>query len=479
VGRDGTWWVTLEGTGEVAEIRDDDITRHTAGVGARGIALAPDGRVYVSRFRSAETGEITLLGRGIIRLQHDSGPDSDTGIRGLPNLLQTLAMSPDGNTLYVPGMLNNVERGMFLEGQALTHETTLRGFLGFVDLRSQSETIARRKQFDDQDRALAIAPSPLGNLLYVSHPGTATIHVLDAWTGAITGSILQAGESVTGLVAHRSRLYVHAWLDRQVVAYDVSDLSLPPEPIWETDVVAVEPLFAKALRGKKIFYDSFDTRMSKDGYLSCASCHPDGRDDGQTWDFTDRGEGLRNTISLEGRAGTGMGPLHWTANFDEVQDFENDIRNAFKGHGFLSDADWELTLDTLGTPKAGRSEDLDALAAYVATLKTTPVSPFSTDTAGATLFTAKGCHGCHAAPMYTDSGSGLRHDIGTLRVASGQRLGAALDGLDTPTLLGVWSTGPYLHDGSAQTVDDAIGAHANIVLSTAEVQALSRFVRSL
>ncbi len=38
-------------------------------------------------------------------------------------------------------------------------------------------------------------------------------------------------------------------------------------------------------------------------YMSCASCHNDGGHDGRVWDLTGMGEGLRNTISLRGRAG--------------------------------------------------------------------------------------------------------------------------------------------------------------------------------
>jgi hypothetical protein len=118
-----------------------------------------------------------------------------------------------------------------------------------------------------------------------------------------------------------------------------------------------------------------DRRMSKDNYMSCASCHADGGDDGMVWDFTQRGEGLRRTISLQGRAGLGHGKLHWSANFDEVQDFENDMRNAFDGTGFLSDADFAATQDPLGTPKAGRSSQLDDMAAYLTSLNKFMRSP--------------------------------------------------------------------------------------------------------
>ena len=118
--------------------------------------------------------------------------------------------------------------------------------------------------------------------------------------------------------------------------------------------------------------------MTQHGYICCASCHLDGFEDGRVWDFTDRGEGLRNTTSLLGKRGVGQGRLHWSANFDEVQDFEHDIRNAFNGTGFmcrrrLHDRHAE---HPLGDPKAGVSRELDDLAAYVTSLDRVRPSPF-------------------------------------------------------------------------------------------------------
>ena len=42
--------------------------------------------------------------------------------------------------------------------------------------------------------------------------------------------------------------------------------------------------------------------------------------------------------------------------------------------------------------------------------------------------------------------------MGTLKATSGHRLGRRLEGLDTPTLKGLWQTAPYLHDGSAPSL---------------------------
>ena len=205
--------------------------------------------------------------------------------------------------------------------------------------------------------------------------------------------------------------------------------------------------------------------MTRTGYIACAHCHPSGDHDGQTWDFTDRGEGLRNTTSLLGRGTMEMGPFHWSGNFDEVQDFENDIRLHFGGSGFLTEEDWALTEDTFGESKASLSPELDALAAYLYSLDQTLDSPFPLDEVSFSealqSFENLGCNECHGGTVWTDSSltTLLRHDVGTLTEASGQRLGATLDGLDSPTLLGLWSAAPYLHDGSARTLEDAIRSH--------------------
>jgi hypothetical protein len=59
------------------------------------------------------------------------------------------------------------------------------------------------------------------------------------------------------------------------------------------------------------------------------------------------------------------------------------------------------------------------------------------------------CATCHAGTEMTD---GLLHDVGTTGTTSGSRLGGPLPGIGTPTLRGLWESGPYFHDGSAKTL---------------------------
>jgi mono/diheme cytochrome c family protein len=222
--------------------------------------------------------------------------------------------------------------------------------------------------------------------------------------------------------------------------------------------------------------------------MSCASCHNDGGSDGRVWDLTGMGEGLRNTITLNGRGGTAQGFLHWSANFDEVQDFEGQIRSLAGGTGLMSDTAFATRTQPLGTTKAGVSADLDALAAYVASLTTFSQSPYrnadgsltATATQGRTVFQNAGCGTCHAGTKFTASGAATLNNVGTIKQpGSGQRLGGTLTGIDPPTLRDVWASAPYLHDGSAATLADAVRAHTNITLSATDVNAVSAYLAQI
>ncbi len=481
------WWVSVPALEQVYTVSDGEIVEERWDVGpdVRALAVA-GGEVFAARWRSADDGgEVHRRGGGSIHLPVYDRGSSDTTTNGVPNLIEQVVPTPDGAALVLPMAHSNLLRGGFRNGEVLAHDFTIRAVAGFVAPDAVADDLDDRKQFDDRGRANAAAPSPFGDRIYMAHTGTRTVSILDRWSHNLVGSIPDVGRAPTGLAVSRDGdvLYVYAWLDREVRAYDVSGATTPPAERARWSVVEEEPLAADVLLGKQVFWDAADKRITRAGYISCANCHPDGDHDGRTWDFTDRGEGLRNTPTLLGRAGMGMGPVHWSANFDEIQDFENDMRGPFGGEGFLSAADWDEAGDTLGPPKAGRSPELDALAAYVQTLDATPASPHLAEPGDEQAFLDAGCADCHPAPRYTDSSldTFLRHDVGTLWEGSGGRLGVApLDGLDTPTLLGAWATAPYLHDGSVDTLEDAIAAHeTGAALDAEALGAVARFVRSL
>ncbi len=508
-------FVTLSATGEVARVAPaagggyEVAARFFAIDDARGIARLPDGRLAVTRWRSPDAAaEIAALAtdgseREVWTLAYDPQAASDTETGGVPSYLDQLLVSPTGRVAVVPSLQAAIGEGTFVSPRPLTHETTVRAAISFLDPGSGAEDFEARKLFDDRGFASAAALSSHGDLLYVAMRGSRTVERRDLLAQAQAGTLQDVGFAPQGLALSPDDrwLFVDAYLSRELVVYDVGDPNRLPVEVARLATVAAEPLPEVELRGKRLFNDAADPRLARDSYIACAHCHLDGLGDRRTWDFTDRGEGLRNTIDLVGRAGLGDGPLHWSANFDEVQDFEHDLRGPFRGTGLMSDADFAVGTrsEPLGDPKAGVSADLDALAAYVSSLDAELPSPFRAPDGtlpaeaarGRALFLSAGCPTCHAGPRLTDSGfisPGVPrlHDVGTLGPGSGGRLGGALPGIDTPTLHGVWSSPPYLHDGSAATLRDVLSirnprdAHGiTSGLSATELDELVAYLRCL
>ena len=449
------------------------------GPNPRGLAISGDStRIFVGRFVSpvnvsnvlAETGEVREVSAAsfsvtrLLTLAHDTTVDSETSSRGTPNYLVQMSITPDGRRLFVPSKKDNVDRGTFRDTNSLPHDRTVRSIVSKLDLVNNNEALGERMDIDNRSLSHGVTFSPVGDLAFVAMQGNNEILIFNAYNGTtVTGFGLNSQLSPQDLVLKPdgTRLYVMNFMTRSVSAYDVSNIingtSSSAALVGVTNVVTTEKLSAQVLLGKQIFYNAADERMSAEGYISCASCHLDGGSDSRVWDFTDRGEGFRKTITLEGRRGTGQGRVHWTGNFDEIQDFELDIRNRFNGSGFITNG---VPNSSLGTPNAGRSTELDALAAYVASLQRFNRSPYrnadgtltSDGVAGRAIFAQLNCASCHSGADFTDSTSNVLHDVGTIKAWSGQRLGGTLTGFDTPTLKGIWNTAPYLHDGSASNL---------------------------
>lgn len=476
-------WISLQSAGEVCRFSVAGRTETATipvGPTPRALALSSDGGdLYVSRFLSpASRGEVRAINTAsesvsmtmvIHKFGGDAHRDGTAEGMGVANYLTGLALSPDGGQLLVTCNKMNTDKGAFT-GLDLDSDNTVRNLVCIFD--TTTGQLADALDIDNSDSAHGIAFSPLGDYFLVALQGNNDVIVFDKLAveaeaglgGLINRTSVGAAPRGIAIDGPTQRAFVKNFMGRSVSVLELGDLFVSGETSIgesEIDTVATEAMSPEVLLGKQIFYHAGDPRMSAEGYMSCATCHLDGGHDGRVWDFTGRGEGFRNTTSLRGRSGIGHGNVHWSGNFDEIQDFENDIRNAFGGTGFLTTEQFSLTSDPLGSPKSGLNPDLDALAAYVASLgdESIPRSPHRaadgspTEEAleGAQLFEAMNCSSCHSGETMQD---GLLHNVGTLRTTSGQRLGADLPGIDTPSLRGLWNGAPYLHDGSAATLEE-------------------------
>ena len=465
------------------------VTGRLPGEATAAVVTEENGLIYGAELRVLNAADLSAVSTAVLR--HSELPDFENSGRGIPNYLGSMAISPDGVSGWVPSKQDNIKRGVLRNGQPLNFQNTVRAISSRIDLGSSTEDYVSRIDHDNAGVASAAAFDPQGVFMFVALETSREVAVVNAY-GRAEMFRIQVGRAPQGVVvsADGRKLFVSNFMDRTVSVFDLGglmDRASNSVPLLATmSSIITEKLSSTVLRGKQLFYDAKDTRLSRDAYISCAACHNSGGQDGRVWDLTGFGEGLRNTISLEGRA-AGHGFLHWSSNFDELQDFEGQIRNLSGGTGLMSDAQFNTGTrnQPLGDPKASVSTDLDALAAYVASLNTFAVSPYRNNDgtltaqaqAGRLVFAAKNCAACHAGVNFTNSlNASTLSDIGTIKPSSGQRLAASLTGIDPPTLRDVFRTAPWLHDGSAGTVQQAIQMHNNVSLTATELDDVAAYL---
>ena len=510
--------VVLEGSGQLLKYDTASYAQlagASIGANARHVSISADGATaYVSRFvtpplpgeatTSVNTatggGEVLMLNtaamsvtRSIV-LAHSDKPDFENQGRGVPNYLGAAVLSPDGTQAWVPSKQDNIKRGTLRDGNALNFQSTVRAISSRINLATSTEDLAGRIDHDNASVGSAAAYDPNGIYLFVALETSREVAVVDVH-GKRELFRIAVGRAPQGLAvsADAKTLFVSNFMDRTVGVFDLQPLltqGLADVPALATlTSISTEKLAAAVLLGKRLFYDARDTRLARDRYMSCATCHNDGGHDGRTWDLSSQGEGLRNTTNLRGRAAA-QGLLHWSANFDELQDFEGQIRTLSGGTGLMNEADFNTGTRSqpLGDRKAGVSADLDALAAYVGSLNTFAPSPYrnpdaslsAAAQAGQLVFQAKNCAQCHTGTAFTASlDVASVKDIGTIKPSSGTRLGGPLTGIDIPTLRDVWATAPYLHDGSAATLAAAVQAHNNVSVTAAELSNVVAYLREI
>ncbi len=216
------------------------------------------------------------------------------------------------------------------------------------------------------------------------------------------------------------------------------------------------PSLARRL-GRALFYGTGDSRVASDG-RACASCHPDGRDDGLVWATPD---GPRRTIMLAGRLNK-TAPYSWSGRSRRLEDHLNLEFKRLQGVGL-------------------RGVQRSALLSYIKALPPPPsVSPGddeSTVARGREIFASKraGCAGCHKGAQLTDN---RRHDVGSKTRAD------RINSFNTPSLKFLAQRGPYFHDGRFATLEELLektdGKMGNTGhLGKEDLEALEAYLKSL
>lgn len=331
-----------------------------------------------------------------------------------------------------------------------------------IEPRLYGPCLARPARFDGGARvfsglrALAVG----GDALWAVHQFTDNVALIDCAAGAVRGSFrVGRGPKGVAVSADGRRAFVDVAFDHAVARLDAADAR--PGAVSEaahTRRRATGPLRldAAAQVGRQLFHDAVDTHLTPSGVVACASCHPDGGEDGIAWFLHTRSvpRKLRRTPPARADAP----PLHWDGALADAAALSRDtIRGLMDGDALLVDvaamAAWMATLP----PPPGRPAFDAADAAQIA--------------AGEAGFARAGCDGCHPGPIYAD---GMRH-AGVVEPSADPD--ARMAWVDTPSLRGVRARGPWLHDGRAATLAEAVAAHREATVD--DLAALVRFLESL
>lgn len=211
--------------------------------------------------------------------------------------------------------------------------------------------------------------------------------------------------------------------------------------------------------GETLWYDA---TICYQGWESCSSCHPEGRSDGLNWD--EAGDGLgtpKQTKSMLYSHRTP--PVLVTGAVDTAEDnvietvmfaFRNDI-----GEDYAECMDAFLkSLRPVESPYLNRDGTLTESALR-----------------GKDLFENEyNCAACHYAPLYTDM------DFHKSQASLDADDSWEYRDLDTPTLVEIWRTSPWLFNGSATDIKDAIKAFVgNRPITDEQLNDLANYVLSI
>jgi YVTN family beta-propeller protein len=440
----------------------DEIKRIPTGNFPIGIDISPDGRQVVIThrrsipvpFRTPPITEIAVVDTKYKRVTERKEIHS-------AHIMENINFTPSGDlavfTVIKPKNLvpsTQIERGwMITEGIGII-ETGENGKVAQLLLDEPNRYFA-----DPYD----IKISPDGKKAFVSHAGVDYISVLDI--DSIREIIKKHTQEELDLYANHLGMSSKFVIKRIETGPNPKGLAISPNGnvvyIAERFADQVSVLDAQSLQitdhldlggprtttmvreGGRLFYNA--GRTFQDQY-SCSTCHPDGSEDGLTYDLTGTGRDLENTITLRELSNTS--PFKWNGKNVSVY-----MQCGMRFSKFVT------------RTESFEPDELNAIVAFMFQKLENPPNVYQLHSGQLTEAQKRGkalferiltndgreipekdrCITCHPPPYFTNRSS--------TNVGSGFATDRE-DYFDTPKLNNIVETPPYLHDGRAQTLEE-------------------------
>jgi YVTN family beta-propeller protein len=424
-----------------------DIVLPNGSTGLHGIVVSPDGRyVFASHILARYTVPTTQLERGWINTNAVSIIDA-----GRKRLIETVLLDDvDFGAANPWGLACTSDAKYLCVTHAGTHE------LSVIDIDAMIEKIKRYNQSAGRQ-----TQSFAGGSYTAYSPGNEAASDIPnelSFLYGIRQRIKLPGKGPRALTIIGGNAYVAEYFTDSIAIVDVST-----ESRHKTTSIALGPKtdMTSSRKGQMLFNDA---ELCFQNWQSCASCHPsDARADALNWDLLNDGLGNpKNTKSLLLAHETPPAMITGVRENAEAA-----VRAGITHIQFI----------------VRPEEEAAAIDEYLKSLKPVP-SPHLVDgklsesaERGQKIFDKAGCASCHTGPLLTDLKT---HNVGTGKdLDKDQRF-------DTPTLVEVWRTAPYLYDGRAATIEEVLttynpgdkhGVTSN--LTDNEIKDLAEFILSL
>lgn len=426
-----------------------------------GVAIAPDGVFAYAAARLAvmpgidrvPSSEVTVVDLARARVTNRAGLES-------AHLSEAVAPVPGRPWVLVPMVrvrnlvpITQVARGWVMSG-------------GLAVCDPRGERVVQ-VPVDEANRYFAdpagLVVDAAGRRAYLASGGGDAVSVVDLerlalWLG-------QADESTRRTAIHDLELASHYVVARIPTRRNPTRLALSPDGgrlfVAERldDSVLVIDTATLEERGRLVFGDAgLDDPVRRgermftwagktfQGQFSCRSCHPDGHVDGLNYDFDGDGVGdnLLDNRSLQGLAGTW--PFKWNGKNPSlsVQCGPRFAKVLMRTDPFDGSQLEDLTrfVESMPPARTRHVKDTEWTASRergrrIFFAETTPE--------GASIPVERRCSTCHRPPLYTNR---MKTSVGTRGPMD------ATDVFDTPHLLGIAASAPYLHDGRAKSLEE-------------------------
>ncbi len=373
--------------------------------------------VWVSRFLDAEVLQLDLDAHGVRRRVSPALPEdreASVAWRMIPSgeggvyllhqsaTLKTIALDPLVHAEDLGGARSAYSAGPSCEGgdgPVETHVTEVTPGSDLVTSDRLHRTVLP-VDFTVQDHELLVAVA--GDSVPRPHLARARAAFVPAAGGCVLPSHEHDGD-------------VGMMVALEATEWGVVSVRRAPFEVW-VDGIPVPLADPLAPRPEDVSVHVF--HQNAGAGIACASCHPEGQQDGVTWRFDTLGP--RRTQLLAGGV-LGRAPYHWDA---ELRDLDHLMDEVFSGRMGGADAD---------------SQQIEALGLWMHGLAPVRFPSLEGDPElGRGYFLGAGCDGCHSGPYLTDN-----------RIHAVRRWGPPIK---TPSLIAVGARGPWMHDGCATTL---------------------------